>query len=212
MTSIYESLPQRPPRVRKRPRPPPPDAAPASSPRPSTPPPACDTPASTSLARCRGVPAFEGALFSYHDHTADIQVHGWGPKLGTAFAAAALGMVHYMTPLDGVATHGGGGEEEGENSSNHTRTIFVSGHDAQSALYAFLDDVLFAFVADGFVCAAFEDVAIDREAWSVTATARGEAFDPTRHAAGTEVKAITYSAMAIEEGEGAADVHVIVDI
>ena len=184
---------------------------PLPPPRPSTPPPAaCDTPASTSLARCRGVPACAGARFSYHDHTADIQVHGWGPDLGAAFAAAALGMVHYMTPLDGVAT---GNEEEGGNTrSNHTRSISVSGHDAQSALYAFLDDVLFAFVADGFVCAAFEVVTIDREAWTVTAAARGEEFDPTRHAAGTEVKAITYSAMAIEEGEGAADVHVIVDI
>ena len=208
MTTPYESLPQRPPRRRKRPRPPrdatppPPPDAPATA--PASPPPTLDTPATTSLARCRGEPAFPGAPFSYHDHTADIQVHGWGASLPSAFAAAALGMVHYMTPLDGVdVSHAG---------DKHTRAIRVAGHDAQSALYAFLDDVLFAFVADGFVCAAFDGVAVDRDAWTVTARARGEPFDAARHVAGTEVKAITYSAMAIDEGEGAADVHVIVDI
>lgn len=205
MTTPYESLPQRPPRRRKRPRPPA-DAAPEDDAgavdAPPAPSPASTTPTTTSLARCRGEPAFSGASFSYHDHTADIQVHGWGADLPAAFAAAALGMVHYMTPLDGVAVEMGGPKRE----------IRASGHDVQSALYAFLDDVLFAFVADGFVCAAFDGVAIDRDAWTVTATARGEQFDAGKHAAGTEVKAITYSAMAIDEGDGAADVHVIVDI
>lgn len=198
MTTPYESLPQRPPRRRKRPRPPPP-APPAASPPPPS---RDDAAAPASLQRCRGEPAFAGAPFSYHDHTADIQVHGWGADLPAAFAAAALGMVHYMTPLDGV--HAAPGAP--------TRRIRVAGHDAQSALYAFLDDVLFAFVADGFVCARFEGVAIDRRDWTVTATAAGERFDAAKHAAGTEVKAVTYSAMAIDEGEGRADVHVIVDI
>lgn len=41
---------------------------------------------------------------------------------------------------------------------------------------------------------------------------RGETFDRQRHACGTEVKAITYSAMQINEGEGDAEVFVIVDI
>ena len=41
---------------------------------------------------------------------------------------------------------------------------------------------------------------------------RGEKFDRTRHEIGTEVKAITYSAMQIREQEGDAEVFVIVDI
>jgi SHS2 domain-containing protein len=41
---------------------------------------------------------------------------------------------------------------------------------------------------------------------------RGEKFDRQRHECGTEVKAITYSAMQIREKEGDAEVFVIVDI
>ena len=202
-TPAYESLPQRPPRRKKRPRPPP-AAADAADDAPSTalapPSPARDASGAVPLPSCRA-PAVRNYPFAYHDHTADIQIHGWGPSLASAFAAAAQGMVHYMTPLDGVECKEGG------------RAIDVKGHDAQSALFAFLDDVLFAFVADGFVCASFDGVAIDRDAWRVTATGRGEAFDASKHASGTEVKAITYSAMAIAEADdGSADVHVIVDI
>ena len=40
----------------------------------------------------------------------------------------------------------------------------------------------------------------------------GERFDRARHACGTEVKAITYSAMQVAEAAGDAEVFVIVDI
>lgn len=41
---------------------------------------------------------------------------------------------------------------------------------------------------------------------------QGERFDRQRHVCGTEVKAITYSAMQINETAGDAEVFVIVDI
>jgi len=41
---------------------------------------------------------------------------------------------------------------------------------------------------------------------------RGDIFDRQRHESGTEVKAITYSAMQINEKEGDAELFVIVDI
>ena len=40
----------------------------------------------------------------------------------------------------------------------------------------------------------------------------GGPFDRQRHASGTEVKAITYSAMQINEKPGDAEIFVIVDI
>ena len=40
----------------------------------------------------------------------------------------------------------------------------------------------------------------------------GGSFDRQRHASGTEVKAITYSAMQINEKPGDAEIFVIVDI
>jgi SHS2 domain-containing protein len=41
---------------------------------------------------------------------------------------------------------------------------------------------------------------------------RGERFDRARHECGTEVKAITYSAMQVRQSLGDAEVFVIVDI
>lgn len=40
----------------------------------------------------------------------------------------------------------------------------------------------------------------------------GEVFDRNLHEVGTEIKAITYSAMTINEEDGDAEVFVIVDI
>ena len=40
----------------------------------------------------------------------------------------------------------------------------------------------------------------------------GERFDRQRHAIGTEIKAITYSAMQIREETDDAEVNVIIDI
>ncbi|PNH08121.1 Protein archease-like [Tetrabaena socialis] len=48
--------------------------------------------------------------------------------------------------------------------------------------------------------------------WQQEEARQGEVFERGRHEAGTEIKAITYSAMSIREGEGDAEVFVIVDI
>ena len=54
----------------------------------------------------------------------------------------------------------------------------------------------------------------DEEENSVTieAVGIGETFDLSKHPQGTEVKAITYSAMQIIEKEDCAEVFVIIDI
>ena len=91
----------------------------------------------------------------------------------------------------------------------------ASGHDLDTLLFSFLDELLFAFSTDAFACRELCVLGgIDRGAFRLEAVGKGERFDRERHASGTEVKAITYSAMRIVEGEkdGGADVWVIVDI
>ena len=95
-------------------------------------------------------------------------------------------------------------------------------HDMQSLLFAFLDELLFRFHTSMTVCREVQVARIDRNAWRVCGVARGETFVDGVHEQGTEIKAITYSAMQIvergeqREDEGkakpAAEVFVIVDI
>lgn len=114
------------------------------------------------------------------------------------------------------------------------------GHDAMSLLYSFLDEMLYTFCSDDFVAKEVAIVAVDWDAWTLTASAKGEKFDLKKHpqvmygrdhsvycfdsneqrfnnqTQGTEVKAITYSAMQIhapeESEDGLYHVYVIVDI
>eukprot|EP00887_Chlorella_sp_A99_P007899 scaffold20.g7899.t1 len=145
--------------------------------------------------------AVEGFKFEYLDHTADVQLHSWGNTLEEAFEQAALAMFNYMTPLSGIAV------DEGA-----TRTYEAEGHDMHSLLFNFLDELLFTFSTEFFVCREVRVTSLDRGAFRIAAEGRGERFDRARHAAGTEVKAITYSAMQITEKPGDAEIFVIVDI
>lgn len=139
--------------------------------------------------------------FEYLDHTADIQIHAWGPTLEEAFEGAALGMFNYMTPLEGIE-----GAEE--------RAFEAEGHDLDTLLYAFLDELLFCFLTDGFVCSRIKIEELDRASHRLRARGWGGVFDRAVHECGTEIKAITYSAMQILDRTPPQDceVFVIVDI
>ena len=118
-------------------------------------------------------------------------------------------MFGYMTELDTV-----------EECTSHT--IESSGHDLQSALYNFLDEWLYNFSADPFfIPSKIEITEFSRsesdsddedENIVIKAVGFGETFSLDKHPQGTEVKAITYSAMQINQTENFCEVFVIIDI
>jgi len=68
---------------------------------------------------------------------------------------------------------------------------------------------------DGFVARRVKITTFDRNSWKITAKGYGEKFQPrVKHPQGTEIKAITYSAMQVVEADdsGRAQIWVIVDI
>ena len=75
----------------------------------------------------------------------------------------------------------------------------VEAHDAHSLLFAFLDELLFRFHTSMTVCRSIQVGPIDRTNWRVKCVGRGERFVDGVHEQGTEIKAITYSAMQIVE-------------
>jgi len=137
--------------------------------------------------------------FEYMDHTADVQLHAWGNNLKEAFANVVLAMNGYITDLSTVG-------------SRLEREVRAEGHDMKSLLYNFLNECLSVFCCDGIVVADVRVSHIDRKSFTIRATGKGEMFDLKKHPQGTEVKAITYSAMQIYEKEERTDIFVIVDI
>lgn len=139
--------------------------------------------------------------FEYLDHTADVQIHAWGNDLAEAFEQATMGMFNYMTDIDGVLP-------------TSQKEITAEAEDLKSLLYKLLDEFLFLMSClPYYIPREVKIVEFDRENFKIKAVGYGEEFDSTRHGGqGTEIKAITYSAMQIYENPGKAEVFVIVDI
>ena len=139
--------------------------------------------------------------FEYLDHTADVQIHSWGSDLVEAFEQSAMGMFNYMTEINGVVPR------------SH-REISVEADDLKSLLYRYLDEFLFMMSCDPYyIPREVKITEFDEENFRIKAVGYGEEFDEKRHGGqGTEIKAITYSAMEISVKETEVDVFVIVDI
>ncbi|KAF7387177.1 hypothetical protein HZH68_012854 [Vespula germanica] len=140
--------------------------------------------------------------YEYLDHTADVQLHAWGESLEEAFEQCAIAMYGYMTDLRRV-----------EITDIHH--VEVEGHDIQSLLFQFLNELLFVFSAESFLVAKKVKInEFDREKFKIKATIYGEEFNIRKHTQEAEVKAITYSAMQILDQPDVErpEVFVIVDI
>ncbi|KAL3139180.1 hypothetical protein ABBQ32_005958 [Trebouxia sp. C0010 RCD-2024] len=124
-----------------------------------------------------------------------------GSNLSEALANTGLAMYNYMTPLSGLTIN-----------RSHDRTFEAEGHDMQSLVFNFLDELLFIFSTEFFTCKQLTITELDRDNWKVRAEGSGDIFDRRTHESGTEVKAITYSAMQINETKDDAELFVIVDI
>lgn len=151
-----------------------------------------------------GIPPL-GSQFEYLDHPADVILHSWGIDLSQALSNLALCMFGYMTALDSISINK-------TQSSEHGTDVTAQGHDMHSLLYSFLDEWLFNFHDSGFVPKEVKISECCREVWRIVSSGEGELLDIRRHPQGTEVKAITYSGMSVEEKEGRCDVYVVVDI
>ncbi|XP_078041425.1 protein archease isoform X1 [Augochlora pura] len=80
------------------------------------------------------------AKYEYLDHTADVQLHAWGSTLEEAFEQCGIAMFGYMTDLERV-----------EIATKHD--IEAEGHDLDSLLFHFLDELLYMFSAEQFIVA-----------------------------------------------------------
>ena len=135
------------------------------------------------------------------DHTGDIGIRVTAPSLPQLFERAALGTFRVLTDLAAV------------QASKETH-VAVDGHDLEALMVRWLSELNYRHTVDGVLFGTFavESIQETDEGLTLTATARGEPIDPARHTVYTEIKAITFHGMNIQETDDGWTVQVIFDM
>ena len=121
--------------------------------------------------------------FKFVEHTADVGVEAYGESLEETFINAALGLFEIMTDTSKV--------EEKE-----VREIKAKGEDLKSLLYDFLEQFLILHDSENLI---FTKVVVKITNNELIGKVWGDVFDSTKHEDRTQVKAITYHDMSIED-------------
>jgi SHS2 domain-containing protein len=94
------------------------------------------------------------------------------------------------------------------------KRIQVKAEDKEALLFDFLSEFLFIFDVNELIFNHIEVTQIEKldNGFKLEAIAKGEKFDRNKHEIGTEVKAITYSFMKIEEKKDYVEIEIVFDI
>ncbi len=126
--------------------------------------------------------------FIFHDHTADITVECWGPTLEAAFEEA--GMATFDVILDTSTV-----------SSIESAEIETRGYDLQELLVEWVGHLIALIDITGRFYSKFEvdSISQENEEYVLKGRALGEKIDFDKHETKTEVKAMTYADMKIDQ-------------
>jgi len=131
------------------------------------------------------------------EHTADIGIRVRAGTLEELFADAARGLFSVIV------------ENMAAVRAVEEVAFEVSGDDVEELFHDWLAELLYTFNARRIVLAEFD---VRFEASELTATARGEPIDPSRHEIDVEVKAITWCGLKVQRQPDGWLAEVVVDI
>ena len=127
--------------------------------------------------------------YEFLEHTADIIIRATGKDIKEAFEQAALGTYQVMTDISLI-------EQKIE------KEVIISSEDLESLLFDWIEQLIFLFDTELFVSNKIVVNRIeknDQEKFVLNANLWGEEFDIEKHTQKSEVKAMTYSFMKIDE-------------
>lgn len=134
------------------------------------------------------------AKYEIIDHTADVAIRTSGSSLDEAFANAAYAMFDIMADAGSI-------EPKGEVM------VEIEANDLGQLLVDWLSELLYLCDVDDVLFSEFE---IKISGNSLTAKARGEKIDAEKHGLKTDIKAVTYHMLEVNEKE--KSVQVLFDI
>ncbi len=136
-------------------------------------------------------------MYETFEHTADLGLRVRAASEEVLFAEAARGLFSMIVPeLDSV-------------QPMQTREFTIAGRQRDYLLFDWLNELLYTFDTEHVLLSQFE-VRLNDD--GLTATARGEPFDPQHHRLDHEVKAITYHGLRMERNADGWLAELIVDI
>jgi len=142
-----------------------------------------------------------GGQWKTIEHPADTGIEIWADSLPEVFALAAKGL---------MAT---GIEHPELLQPKNQRIIQTTGTDLKELMVNFLSEFLYLIDTENFVMAKCQvDALSTTNNFSIRATVWGETFDLTKHGSTTDIKAITYHQMLIEEANHRWHARIIFDI
>ncbi|MFX0171687.1 MAG: archease [Candidatus Hodarchaeota archaeon] len=120
--------------------------------------------------------------YEYFEHQADIGLRGKGKTLSEAFEQAALAMFEIMVETKDV-------------KHDNLQIVEVQGNNLEELLLDWLSELLYLKDVEGNMYSRFEIDSIDKN--KLVAKVYGEPIDPTRHKLKLEVKAATWTQLAV---------------
>ncbi|MEM0030215.1 MAG: archease [Candidatus Nitrosocaldus sp.] len=134
------------------------------------------------------------------EHMTDALVEVEADTLEEAFALAARALVDVMVDVNRV-------EESLEI------TLQADGHDLESLLYNWLEQVMIALVSDHIAMSRF-DLSIEKssDSYILKAKAYGESLDLEKHNYKVEIKGVTYHMMSVERVDGRCRLRFLLDL
>ena len=126
--------------------------------------------------------------FRFHDHTADITIECWAPTLETAFEEAAIATFEVILDASTV-------------TPSEFKEIETPGYDMEELLVEWSGQLITLIDITGRFYSKFEvdSISKDNEEYVLKGRAIGETIDFDKHDTRTEVKAMTYADMKIDQ-------------
>jgi SHS2 domain-containing protein len=122
--------------------------------------------------------------YEYFEHQADIGIRGMGKSLEEAFEQAALAMFDIMVETQDV-------------HPQEVQEIELHGNNLDELLIEWLSELLYLKDVEHKMFSKFEVKILDEK--RIKAKIYGESIDPSRHKFKLEVKAATYTQLAVNK-------------
>ena len=136
-------------------------------------------------------------MYETFEHTADLGLRVRAATEEALFADAARGLFSMIVPeMDSVRP-------------TQPREFAIAGRERDYLLFDWLNELLYTFDSEHLLFSQFD---VQLTADGLSATARGEPYDPGRHHLDHEVKAITYHGLRLERDKDGWLAEMIVDI